>query len=37
MLAQLVEKTSPAAVLIPSNAAGKEIAGAPGDQDRLRA
>lgn len=26
MLAQLVEKTSPAAVLIPSNAAGKEIA-----------
>jgi electron transfer flavoprotein alpha subunit len=27
MLAQLVEKTSPAAVLIPSNAAGKEIAG----------
>jgi electron transfer flavoprotein alpha subunit len=26
LLAQLVEKTSPAAVLIPSNAAGKEIA-----------
>ena len=26
MLAQLVEKTSPAAVLIPSNAAGKEVA-----------
>ena len=26
VLAQLIEKTSPAAVLIPSNAAGKEIA-----------
>ena len=35
VLAALVEKASPAAVLIPSNAEGKEVAARLADQDRL--